>query len=260
MNESKTQIEIAILKTLGETVRRCRKARQLSIDALAEQCGLSPNYIGSIELGRRDISFSTLRTLAQAFGVAPKDVLSPPPPISQNAADAVRWFEASTPAMRKAMMALSAALHPASNEKTAKEESPAHKKQNAGFDMERDAANRRESSASTAPTSSEELGTQVRRLRKQQRLTIEALAQRSHLWPNQVVTIERGNRDAGILSICAIAKGLGMRARDVLGGGVETVSDEALEFASLFDGEEQHVERALVTLLLAHLGKPPDGA
>ncbi len=259
MDENRTPDEIEILKTLGETVRRLRKAKPLSIDELGDQCGLSPNYIGSIELGRRDISYSTLQALAHAFGVAPRDVLSPPPHISQRAADAVRLFEASTPAMRAASMTLFAALGPAAKQEAAEEESAAHGKRIAGFGIETNAVNWQASAPKNAPKSREEFGWLVRRLRKQQGLTIEALAERSKLSTNYLATVERGHRDPGILTICAIAKGLGMSGRDLLGGSAETVSYESIAFANLFDGARKSVQDALVMLLLAHLGKPPEG-
>lgn len=53
---------------LGRELRRRRQARGLSLDGLGEAAGLSPNYIGSIELGRRDPSLSTMIRIAQAIG------------------------------------------------------------------------------------------------------------------------------------------------------------------------------------------------
>ena len=53
---------------LGRELRRRRQARGLSFDALGEAAGLTPNYVGSIELGRRDPSLSTMTRIAQAMG------------------------------------------------------------------------------------------------------------------------------------------------------------------------------------------------
>lgn len=53
---------------LGRELRRRRQTRGLSLDALGEAAGLTPNYVGSIELGRRDPSLSTMIRIAQAMG------------------------------------------------------------------------------------------------------------------------------------------------------------------------------------------------
>jgi transcriptional regulator with XRE-family HTH domain len=53
---------------LGRELRRRRQARGLSLDSLGEVAGLTPNYVGSIELGRRDPSLSTMIRIAQAMG------------------------------------------------------------------------------------------------------------------------------------------------------------------------------------------------
>lgn len=228
---------------MGETVRRLRKTKRLSIDELAKQCELSPNYLGSIELGRRDISFSTLRVLAHFFGVKPCDVLAPPPHISQNAAHAVRIFEASTPAMRTAIIAILSEFFTASGDaptlETLAAKSPAE-----GFGV---AANWREE----PPRSSETLGVLVRRMRKQQRLTIEKLAARTKLSPGHVANVERGNRDTGVLSICAIAEGLGITGRELLRGTRESISAECIAFGNMFDRASKDVQEALLVLLLA---------
>ena len=53
---------------LGRELGRRRQARGLSLDGLGEAAGLTPNYVGSIELGRRDPSLSTMIRIAQAMG------------------------------------------------------------------------------------------------------------------------------------------------------------------------------------------------
>jgi transcriptional regulator with XRE-family HTH domain len=50
-------------------VRTRRRALGLSLAALAERCGLSVNYVTSIEAGKRDVSLSTAVSLATALGV-----------------------------------------------------------------------------------------------------------------------------------------------------------------------------------------------
>lgn len=52
------------------------------------------------------------------------------------------------------------------------------------------------------------LGRTVRRLRKQRGLSQEELAARSKMHLNHLSSIERGERNAGILSILKLARGL----------------------------------------------------
>lgn len=59
------------LAALGREIRRRRKANGLSQEALAELCGLHPNYIGLIERGERNASVRTVVMIARALGVGP---------------------------------------------------------------------------------------------------------------------------------------------------------------------------------------------
>lgn len=52
------------------------------------------------------------------------------------------------------------------------------------------------------------LGRTIRRLRKQRGLSQEALAVRSRMHLNNISSIERGERNAGVLSVLKIARGL----------------------------------------------------
>ncbi len=59
----------------GEMVRRRRKALGLTLEKLAERANLSPNYVGTVESGRRDPSLSTIQQIAKALGAAPAELL-----------------------------------------------------------------------------------------------------------------------------------------------------------------------------------------
>lgn len=60
---------------IAENVRRLRKARGVSQEALAETCGYHRTYVGMIERGERNISIATLEALAGALGVEPHRLL-----------------------------------------------------------------------------------------------------------------------------------------------------------------------------------------
>jgi transcriptional regulator with XRE-family HTH domain len=59
----------AQLENFGQEVRRRRQALNLTLEELAQTSGLTPNYIGSVELGKRDPSLSTIDSLAKALRV-----------------------------------------------------------------------------------------------------------------------------------------------------------------------------------------------
>ena len=57
------------LAALGREIRRYRKAKGLSQEALAERADLHLNYIGLLERGQRNPSFLTLLDLARALDI-----------------------------------------------------------------------------------------------------------------------------------------------------------------------------------------------
>ena len=54
---------------LGQNIRLAREAKGWTQEELAEQADLDRSYIGSIERGERNISFTTLLKLARALKV-----------------------------------------------------------------------------------------------------------------------------------------------------------------------------------------------
>jgi transcriptional regulator with XRE-family HTH domain len=52
------------------------------------------------------------------------------------------------------------------------------------------------------------LGRTIRRLRKQRRLSQEALAERARMHLNHISSIERGERNPGFLSLLKLSRGL----------------------------------------------------
>ena len=64
-----TQEEENILCRLGENIRKIRKERGLSQEALAFQSDLDRTYIGSVERGERNIAVLNLVQIARALQV-----------------------------------------------------------------------------------------------------------------------------------------------------------------------------------------------
>lgn len=60
-----------IQKTLGKNLKALRNAMGLSQQELAERCGLSPNYLGSVEIGQKYPSAKTLNILSLVLRVPP---------------------------------------------------------------------------------------------------------------------------------------------------------------------------------------------
>jgi transcriptional regulator with XRE-family HTH domain len=63
------------LRTIGANLRRERKLRGFSQDALAHMAGLHRTYVGSVERGERNVSAENIRRLARALGIEPADLL-----------------------------------------------------------------------------------------------------------------------------------------------------------------------------------------
>lgn len=62
-------------EVIADNVRRLRKARGLSQEGLAEECGYHRTYVGGIERSERNITIATLEALAGALGVEPLKLL-----------------------------------------------------------------------------------------------------------------------------------------------------------------------------------------
>lgn len=62
-------------RALGRAVRALRKERGLTLESLADQAGLSANYVGDAERGERNLSVRALWLLADGLGVPASDLL-----------------------------------------------------------------------------------------------------------------------------------------------------------------------------------------
>jgi transcriptional regulator with XRE-family HTH domain len=64
-----------IQKHFGDRVRKLRKEKALSQEALALACDLDRTYIGGVERGERNISLVNIHKIAKALSVDAKDLL-----------------------------------------------------------------------------------------------------------------------------------------------------------------------------------------
>ncbi|RZJ46029.1 MAG: XRE family transcriptional regulator [Brevundimonas sp.] len=67
---------MGLAQTFGRNVRRQRQDRQVTLEALADQVGLSYSYLGEIERGKRNPTLAVVERLANALKIDPRDLLS----------------------------------------------------------------------------------------------------------------------------------------------------------------------------------------
>lgn len=62
------------LRTLGRAIRRIRRERDLSQEAVAAAAGVHPNQVGRLERGTADVYTSTMLRVVAGIGVPLSDV------------------------------------------------------------------------------------------------------------------------------------------------------------------------------------------
>jgi transcriptional regulator with XRE-family HTH domain len=90
----------------GREVRRRRVALGLTIEQLAERADLSPNYVGTVETGKRDPSLSTILALAKGLHVPPVELFGGVKDLSPAGVEAGQLFEAAAPDVQDAVLKL----------------------------------------------------------------------------------------------------------------------------------------------------------
>jgi transcriptional regulator with XRE-family HTH domain len=65
----------AILQDFGQRVRELRKARSLSQEAFAAECGLDRTYIGGIERGKRNVALRNIAIIARTLGISISELM-----------------------------------------------------------------------------------------------------------------------------------------------------------------------------------------
>lgn len=98
---------------LGNEIRRRREALFLTRVELGQRSGLSPNYIGSIEKGRRDPGLSAICQLASGLGVPLSDLLGGPANLAPSALEAGKLLEHVSEEIQEGVLRLLRSVQPA---------------------------------------------------------------------------------------------------------------------------------------------------
>lgn len=61
----------------ARNLRQARRMKEISQEALALQAGLSRTYVSEVERGARNVSIDNMGLLADALGIALKELLDP---------------------------------------------------------------------------------------------------------------------------------------------------------------------------------------
>ena len=88
----------------GREIRRRRETLGLTLEQLAEASKLTPNYIGTIENGKRDPSLSTVMALARGLRVAPAEPFGGIMDLSPPATEAGLLFDGSPTDVQEAVL------------------------------------------------------------------------------------------------------------------------------------------------------------
>lgn len=69
---------VSIIETIAANVRRIRRARGLSQEAMADKANLHRTYVSGIERCRRNPTATVIEAMASALEVAPAELLEEP--------------------------------------------------------------------------------------------------------------------------------------------------------------------------------------
>lgn len=96
----------------------------------------------------------------------------------------------------------------------------------------------------------ERFGREVRRRRKDLRLTLEQLAERAGMSANYLGSVERGTVNPSVSTIVALAQGLGVAPGELL-GEVQQLTPMGRELAEMFELLSSEMKRIILELLRA---------
>jgi transcriptional regulator with XRE-family HTH domain len=87
-------------------VRRLRHLAGLTLEELSQRAGLTPSYIGSIELGDRDPSLSTMEAIASGLDIAVGELFGGVAELSPEGLELAALFEQVPDAVQTAVLAI----------------------------------------------------------------------------------------------------------------------------------------------------------
>jgi transcriptional regulator with XRE-family HTH domain len=74
-NSGETVTQRRLADYIGLTVRRLRSDRDFTLQALADESGVSKSYLGDIEKGRKNPTTDVIEAIADALGVPARELL-----------------------------------------------------------------------------------------------------------------------------------------------------------------------------------------
>jgi transcriptional regulator with XRE-family HTH domain len=78
----------------------------MTLEVLSKRSGLTPNYIGGVETGKRDPSLSTILALAKGLGISASELFPSVADLSAASENAGRLFDRSTPEIQNAVLGI----------------------------------------------------------------------------------------------------------------------------------------------------------
>jgi transcriptional regulator with XRE-family HTH domain len=96
----------AQIENFGREVRRRRQALGITLETLAQMSGLTPNYIGSVELGKRDPSLSTIEGLASGLQMPVGELLGGTRELTPAGLEAALLYDATSPEIQAAVTSI----------------------------------------------------------------------------------------------------------------------------------------------------------
>ena len=94
----------------SSNIRRRRKSMGLTLEEVAERAQLSPNYLGSVELGRRDPSLSTVVAIARALKASAAELLGSAQDLGPTGVEAGKIIDALPAEVQESLLVFLRAL------------------------------------------------------------------------------------------------------------------------------------------------------
>jgi transcriptional regulator with XRE-family HTH domain len=67
---------MGLASTFGDNVRKARRKKGMTLEALAHDAGLAYSYVGELERGRRNPTLKVVEGISKSLGRDPVDLLS----------------------------------------------------------------------------------------------------------------------------------------------------------------------------------------